>query len=325
MRPPSRQHNPPESIRPVNSQLASSHPKQAIKRVFEPEGEPQPQRARPLQGPVGYQPNENKRRKTEEEEPEEFPMRPTHVPPIRNSVIRKEVPKSSSIFANSYSMAPPPAAHHHNGPPAPKAAPSMQAYTQHSHQAPGSRPGNHPNIGQYANGKIPFAEHPNPPSQQQQHPGQPAPSHLKTPGYSKAANASNNPGRDPQQQNKPFSPQYPNGENIHLDEIPTDSEEFDSDDEDAKPKPANLPEWAQSPHLRQLLETQDDQLDADAVFGPVATPRIEEMFKERHHRFRSRTSSANWSGSDRLTEEEIRRDVEARQRLRRDGGWTYGL
>ncbi len=66
-------------------------------------------------------------------------------------------------------------------------------------------------------------------------------------------------------------------------------------------------------------------MDADAVFGPVASPRMEEMFRERHHRFRSRTSSANWAGADRLTDEEIRRDVEARQRLRREGGWTFGL
>ena len=71
--------------------------------------------------------------------------------------------------------------------------------------------------------------------------------------------------------------------------------------------------------------TQDENMDADTVFGPVASPHMEEMFKERHHRFRSRTSSANWAGADRLTEEEIRRDVEARQRLRREGGWTFGL
>lgn len=71
--------------------------------------------------------------------------------------------------------------------------------------------------------------------------------------------------------------------------------------------------------------TQDENMDADAVFGPVQSPHMEEMFRERHHRFRNRTSSANWAGQDRLTEEEIRRDVEARRKLRREGGWTFGL
>ena len=70
---------------------------------------------------------------------------------------------------------------------------------------------------------------------------------------------------------------------------------------------------------------QEEGIDPDAVFGPVQSPHMEEMFKERHHRFRSRTSSANWGGQDRLTDEEIRRDVEARQRLRKEGEWTFGL
>ena len=52
---------------------------------------------------------------------------------------------------------------------------------------------------------------------------------------------------------------------------------------------------------------------------------MEEMFKERHKRFRDRTSSANWSGRDALTEEEIRTDRAARERMRREGGWTFGL
>lgn len=116
-----------------------------------------------------------------------------------------------------------------------------------------------------------------------------------------------------------------NGENIHLDDIPTDDEDDSDSDPGSKPKPANLPEWAQSPNLRELLMTQDENMDADAVFGPVQSPHMEEMFRERHHRFRSRTSSANWAGADRLTDEEIRRDVEARQKLRREGGWTFGL
>ena len=47
--------------------------------------------------------------------------------------------------------------------------------------------------------------------------------------------------------------------------------------------------------------------------------------KERLKKFRERTSSANWSGADALTEEERRRDWEARERLCREGGWRFGV
>ena len=47
--------------------------------------------------------------------------------------------------------------------------------------------------------------------------------------------------------------------------------------------------------------------------------------KGRWHKFRARTSSANWSGSDRLTEEEERRDLRARDKIRKQGGWSYDL
>ena len=303
--------------------------KSGVKRVFEAEGEPPAQRSRTQTAPA-YQQNESKRRKTESEEPEEFPMRPTHAPPIRQSGMRKDGPKAS-VFSNSnYSTAQPSAPHNHNGPSLLKSTTSNQAYQQHAHQTQLSRPGNHPDIKQYTSGKIPFAEHPNPPAQA------PPPAH-KPPFMSKTPINANN--HHHQQNQKPYSPQYQNPETIHLDEIPTDSESESESEPDtyggagagagsavSKAKPSNLPDWAQSPNLRQLLETQDERMDADAVFGPPQSPHIEEMFKERQHRFRSRTSSANWSGSgDRLTEEEIRKDVEARQRLRREGGWRFGL
>ena len=70
-------------------------------------------------------------------------------------------------------------------------------------------------------------------------------------------------------------------------------------------------------------------MDADAVFGPVATPKLEEMFRggrAGQGGFRARTSSANWKESgDSLTVEEVRRDREARERMRREGGWRFGL
>ena len=258
-----------------------------------------------------YHPNESKRRKTEDGDVEEPRVRPTMAPPIRQSGIRPGGLKPS-IFNNSYATAPPPAPHNHHPTSLLKSTTANQAYQQHAHQNPSSsRPANHPDIAKYQSGRIPFADNPNPPPQPHKTPLQ---SRL---GGAQAVAAAKS------------SPQYINGENIHLDDIPTESEEEDSDDDNAagasKPKPANLPDWAQSPQLRQLLMSQDENMDADAVFGPVQSPRMEEMFRERHHRFRSRTSSANWAGADRLTEEEIRRDVEARQRLRREGGWSFGL
>ena len=234
---------------------------------------------------------------------QEIKVRPTMAPPIRQSGIRKDGHKAS-IFGGSYASAAPSVPHHHNSSSLLKATTASQAYQQHALQNQMARPGHALDMAKYTNGKIPFAEASNPP--QVNH---------KTPLPSKLATLS-----------AKASPQYQNGENIHLEDIPTESEESDSEGEgERSKKDANLPEWAQSPQLRQLLMTQDEKMDADAVFGPVASPHMEEMFKERHHRFRSRTSSANWAGADRLTEEEIRRDVEARQRLRREGGWTFGL
>jgi hypothetical protein len=120
------------------------------------------------------------------------------------------------------------------------------------------------------------------------------------------------------------SPRYQNGDSIDLPEIPTDSEDEDSEDEAAKNFP--IPNWANSPALNQGLLIQET-MDPVSVFGLPGEIKLEEVFKntDRHPRFRARTSSANWSGSDRLTDEEVRRDLEARDRLRREGGWSYGL
>lgn len=52
---------------------------------------------------------------------------------------------------------------------------------------------------------------------------------------------------------------------------------------------------------------------------------MEDIFKGRGDRakFRARTSSANWSGADRLTTAEIEADRVERQRILENGGWTY--
>ncbi|KNZ73440.1 Inner centromere protein-related protein pic1 [Termitomyces sp. J132] len=89
-------------------------------------------------------------------------------------------------------------------------------------------------------------------------------------------------------------------ESIELPEI--NSEYSDSDDED---RSKAFPGWAQSPELRQALQLQST-INPDDIFGAIRPLRMEEMFKARNSRFRARTSSANWTGTDRLTMEEER-------------------
>ncbi|KAL2817990.1 hypothetical protein BDW59DRAFT_129897 [Aspergillus cavernicola] len=190
----------------------------------------------------------------------------------------------------------------------PAKKPSMFAAGQHSvAPQPGSsifktgqtqRPAHPMDMAKYASGKIPFAESSNAgPSQPHRTPG---------PSSSKAS--------------KP-SPNYPNGENINLPEIATDSE-----DEDSEAEMLPVPKWAQQKELESLLRDQE-ALEADSIFGPIAPFSLEETFKadKKVKKFRERTSSANWAGPDGLTQEEIRKDVAERQRLRLNGGWTFGM
>lgn len=119
------------------------------------------------------------------------------------------------------------------------------------------------------------------------------------------------------QSTQPPQPQYQNGEEIKLPEIMTDSEDEDSDNEFEQPS------WVNTPNLRELL-TQQQLVDPEQVFGPIAPLNMEQVFpnKERHKRFRERTSSAFWA-NDQVTEEERRKDREAKERLFREGAWTY--
>lgn len=91
-------------------------------------------------------------------------------------------------------------------------------------------------------------------------------------------------------------------ESIELPEI--NSEYSDSEDED-RVRTFDAPDWAQSPELRQALQMQST-MNPDDIFGAIRPLRMEELFRTRQSRFRARTSSANWSGSDKLTVEEIR-------------------
>ncbi|EPS40618.1 hypothetical protein H072_5521 [Dactylellina haptotyla CBS 200.50] len=114
------------------------------------------------------------------------------------------------------------------------------------------------------------------------------------------------------------SPIYPNPESIELPEIHTDSEDDEGD------KSFRVPKWADSPELRQALQDQLG-IDPETIFGPIAPLSMEDIFRGRTDRakFRARTSSANWSGADRLTAAEIEADRIERQRILENGGWTY--
>lgn len=119
------------------------------------------------------------------------------------------------------------------------------------------------------------------------------------------------------------SPKFQNGEDIELAEIQTD----DEDDEEDDGGRAMIAAWADSPELRRALMLQETQ-DPSQIFGPPAALDMELVFnksKDKWHKFRSRTSSANWTGADRLTEEDIRKDLAARDKLRKEGGWTYEM
>ncbi|KAJ5220493.1 hypothetical protein N7468_009697 [Penicillium chermesinum] len=151
-------------------------------------------------------------------------------------------------------------------------------------------------MNKFATGKIPFAE----------------PNAVAPPAAHKAPQRAPAPAK--------ASPKYPSGESIHLPEIATDSE--DEDDSDSGMFP--VPQWAQTKELERLLRIQDG-MEVDSIFGPIAPFSLEETFKsdKKIKKYRDRTSSANWSGPDGLTQEEIRKDVADRQRLRLNGGWSF--
>lgn len=122
------------------------------------------------------------------------------------------------------------------------------------------------------------------------------------------------------------SPIYQSGELIELPDIPTDSEEDDDDDNYVPKDNFNVPQWAESPELRALLR-QQQTVNPEEIFGPMAKLDMDAIFQNRTdkqaHKFRARTSSANWSGADRLTAAEIAADHEARQKMIAQGGWKY--
>ncbi|KAI9657960.1 MAG: hypothetical protein M1821_002617 [Bathelium mastoideum] len=314
-RPVSRFNTVQDQLRPVPH--PPINPAKPAKRP-KPEDEDE-QASRPAVQRTGpsYQQTEGKRRKTDEEDEEEIETRHSvKAPPIRHSNIRKDQQK----FPHGYTNAPQPAAH-----PQQKYWTSMAAQQQMQQ----TKTAVHPNdMAKFSSAKIPFAEVQNPPAGPSSSSHAPNPPNYKTP----ARGSQNQPSVINSTTTKvplKSSPQYTPGEEITLPDIDTDSDSESSDDDsDAPPrkkkKAFRQPSWANSPALRELL-LQQQLIDPETIFGPIAPLQMEEVFrnKDRQKRFRDRTSSANWSGADRLTEEEKRRDREGRERVARDGGWTY--
>lgn len=104
---------------------------------------------------------------------------------------------------------------------------------------------------------------------------------------------------------------------ISANQLPDIDSEY-SDEElshkDSSPKKGfSAPQWANSPELRVLLQ-QQQQIDPDEIFGPIRPLQMEDVFRGKERaisRFRPRSSSANWSGTDRLTVQEIKNYAKA--------------
>ncbi|KAL0254440.1 hypothetical protein SLS55_009915 [Diplodia seriata] len=269
----------------------------------EPAPRPQAQRNAPT-----FQQLNAKRRKTLSDDEEEEPTdarRSMMAPPIRQSNVRKLYPERERLMS-VIDKAKEPNKFAHGYKPATAAGPSSHAQSMFKqtvktqHQLQHNKHGGHPNdMATISKAKIPFADASGPSAA-----AGPSSSVFKTPARTTTVPLA--------------SPHFPTPE---LPEIATDSEDEDSDSEAAN---FQAPSWVNSPALRELL-TQQQLVDPMEVFGPIAPLQMEEIFKnkDRHKRFRERTSSAYWA-KDKLTEEERKKDMEGREKLMRDGGWTYG-
>ncbi|PTD04818.1 hypothetical protein FCULG_00000447 [Fusarium culmorum] len=284
---------PPPAVRSQpNGPLILSNVMSAIKRPLGRDvNEDGPSRPPPTRGPQ-YQAKDAKRRRTSDDFADELDMeQPPNIkgPPVRPSSAFKRDLQVKSL-ASGYTQA--------------SAQNLFKTNIAQSHM----KGGNPMDMAQIHKGTIPFAPNPNPAGPAYKTPGRPGPvGGLKS--AVKSAQRS--------------SPRFQNGDAIDLPEIQTD----DEDEEDDEPQPGTVASWANSPAIRAALLAQE-KMNPAAIFGEPGPINMDEVFhasKERLHKFRARTSSANWSGNDRLTEEDIRKDLAARDRLRREGGWSYQL
>ena len=306
--------------------VPAANPAKPPKRQFpmeEDDHPAQPQRPGILRNGPSFQQADAKRRRTNEEQDEPHQRTSVMAPPKRPSTMRKVCICETCLLTSTadfsqetltkfsgYTHAPPPAAHH--------ASMFKSTVTaQHQMQHGSNKPMHPSQLVQTSNARIPFAE-------SAKTPGQASHSQYQS-GYE--ANKFKTPSR-PQQAPKSAksTPQYPQGDNIELPDIATDSE--DEEDDDDEPGGFRAPSWTASPALRALL-TEQQLLDPEAVFGPIGELKMEEVFKngknqDRLKRFRERGSSAMWvETGDAVTSAEKRRDMELRERVVRDGGWRY--
>ncbi|KAK0645527.1 hypothetical protein B0T16DRAFT_330274 [Cercophora newfieldiana] len=297
----SQPNGPPEYMaekappRPASRLGNTVQQKAPSKRPLQQEAEEKPQPPRTMAS--YHQSKEAKRMRMSEEFDQDIDMADTQPnikgPPIRPSAgLKKDLAKS--MFPNGYSNAPSQSANHN-------LLRTAVATAQHNGQAKAANP---MDMAQVSKGPIVFAPNPNAQSQAHKTPARTALTSKQQPKSAKS------------------SPRFQNGDAIELPEINTDDEDSDEDDSHIAIAP-----WADSPALKAGLMAQE-MMDPSQIFGPPRPINMEEVFsksKDRFHKFRARTSSANWSGSDRLTEEDIRKDLRAREKLRKEGGWSYEL
>ncbi|RPB10884.1 hypothetical protein P167DRAFT_236595 [Morchella conica CCBAS932] len=262
--------------------------KTAVKRAFQPDAAEEQQQYRQTatkSGAPSYQQDPAKKRRTGEYD-ERGERTYEMAPPIRQSVAKKSAMPHGYTQASASGM------------------PSMlRPPTKHGVPMPQVE------SVKFSKEKIRFAGESSTAS------ASTTPSTFKTPG-SKSAKPSKTPA------GAKDSPIYQNGELIDLPDIQTDSDD-DDDDYPAK-SDFHVPKWAESPELRGLLENQQS-INPEDVFGPMARLDMDAIFRDGggRQKFRARTSSANWSGADRLTPDEIAADMEARRKMIEQGGWKF--
>ncbi|KAG9229178.1 hypothetical protein BJ875DRAFT_387891 [Amylocarpus encephaloides] len=288
-----RQH---DELAKAPSQPSHNITKFAPKRPLQEESDDHARPALQRNGPSYQTEGHSKRRKTSErfDDDELMENQPTiNAPPIRRTSSKPKEMQPKSLFPSGYTNAP--------------SSNNLQRSTIMSqHNLNQSKPAHPMDMAQISKGPIAFAPNPNQPKPHQ-HKTPMRPADIK-PNAKSAAKS---------------SPQYQNGENIDLPEIMTDSD--DDDDEEGPGKPSFTAPWVESPALRKQL-TEQENIDPNEIFGQPGPINMEEVFnksKDKFKNFRSRTSSANWGGIDRLTEDEIKKDLAARQRMQRVGGWEY--
>lgn len=89
--------------------------------------------------------------------------------------------------------------------------------------------------------------------------------------------------------------------------IASEDDDEDHDNEEEVKKESGAPLWVSSSILSKTLEMQS-RVNPDDIFGTIQPIVIEEVFKSAStatKKFRPRSSSAHWLGTDKLTVNEI--------------------